>query len=95
MIDLPMAPAAAPAQLTPEQITELSEYYLPQQQGQFDLTLQLFRHPTGTHAVLKYNTSLFAAGTARALADGYVRILRSAAGGALPQRLREVAFRHP
>jgi hypothetical protein len=70
----------------------ISEFYLPQQQGQFDLTLQVFRHPAGTHAVLKYNTSLFTARTAGMLADGYVRLVRAATGGTLPQRLSDV---HP
>lgn len=69
---------------------ELSEYYLPRQQGQFDLTLQVVRHGTTARAYLKYNTSLFIEETIRGLADDYVELLRSAACGALPPRLRDI-----
>jgi hypothetical protein len=54
----------------------VSEFYLPQQQGQFDLTLQVAEHTAG--AQLKYNTSLFTPDTARTLAGHYVDLLRSA-----------------
>jgi hypothetical protein len=73
----------------------VSEFYLPQQQGQFDLTLQVFHHPAGARAQLKYNTSLFTPETARALAGGYVDVLREAAGGTLPERLRDVRVASP
>jgi Condensation domain len=69
----------------------VSEYYLPQQQGQFDMTLQVLHRGAGTRAQLKYNTSLFTAETARRLAGDYVELLRSAAGGTIPPRLRDVA----
>lgn len=69
----------------------ISEFYLPQQQGQFDLTLQVFHHRTGARAQLKYNTSLLTTATARGLAGDYVDMLRSATGGALPRWLRDLA----
>jgi hypothetical protein len=68
---------------------DVSEYDLPQQRGQFDVTLQVVRHAAG--AQLKYNTSLFTAETARNLADGYVDLLRSVTAGTLPLRLRDLA----
>jgi hypothetical protein len=55
----------------------VSEFYLPQQLGQFDLTIQVQRHAAGARARLKYNTSLFTAETAQSLADRYVALLRS------------------
>jgi condensation domain-containing protein len=59
----------------------VSEFYLPQQQGQFDLTLQVLRHGPAARAHLKYNTSLFTADTARGLAGEYLDLLRSAIRG--------------
>lgn len=59
----------------------VSEFYLPQQQGQFDLTLQVLRHGAAARAHLKYNTSLFTADTARGLAGEYLDLLRSAIRG--------------
>jgi len=58
----------------------VSEFHLPQQQGQFDLTLQVLRRTAGARAQLKYNTSLFTADTARELTTDYVDLLRSATG---------------
>lgn len=59
----------------------VSEFYLPQQQGQFDLTLQVLRHGGAARAHLKYNTSLFTADTARGLAGEYLDLLRAATRG--------------
>jgi hypothetical protein len=61
----------------------VSEFYLPQQQGQFDLTLQVLRHGSAARAHLKYNTSLFTADTARGLSGEYLDLLRSAIRGRL------------
>ena len=61
----------------------VSEFYLPQQQGQFDLTLQVLRHESAARAHLKYNTSLFTADTARGLSGEYLDLLRSAIRGRL------------
>ncbi|SFC57945.1 condensation domain-containing protein [Streptomyces aidingensis] len=66
-------------------------YPLPQQQGQFDLTLQLARRGPDTAVILKYNTSLYTPGAARAVAERYLRLLTAAAGGTLPARLGELA----
>jgi len=71
----------------------VSEVSLPQQLGQFDLTLQVLRHGAAGRAKLKYNTSLFTAETVRGLADRYVGLLRSALGDDLPPRLGEVGVR--
>jgi non-ribosomal peptide synthetase component F len=56
----------------------VSEFYLPQQQGQFDLTMQVLQHGSAARAHLKYNTSLFTADTARGLTGEYLDLLRSA-----------------
>ncbi|NJP43581.1 condensation domain-containing protein [Actinacidiphila epipremni] len=66
-------------------------YPLPQQQGQFDLTLQISRRGPATAAVLKYNTSLFTAGAARAVAERYLGLLAAAVEGTLPDRLGGLA----
>lgn len=70
----------------------VSQFDVPQQLGQFDLTLQVLRHAPAGRAELrvKYNTSLFTAVTARRLADDYLGLLRAAADGALPPRLAEI-----
>ncbi|MCW6007290.1 hypothetical protein K1W54_22500 [Micromonospora sp. CPCC 205371] len=68
----------------------VSQFDMPQQLGQFDMTLQVLRHGAASRAKLKYNTSLFAVETVRELAGGYVGLLRSALGGHLPARLSEV-----
>jgi hypothetical protein len=73
----------------------LSELYLPQQQGQFDMTLQVLRHAAGARAQLKYNTSLFTSETAQRLADDYVGLLRSASGDLLPATLCDLRELHP
>ncbi|MFD0820248.1 condensation domain-containing protein [Micromonospora zhanjiangensis] len=74
----------------------VSQFDVPQQLGQFDLTLQVLRHaPAGRAALkLKYNTSLFTAATAGRLADGYLGLLRAAADGTLPSRPARIAH-HP
>ncbi|MFL6119641.1 condensation domain-containing protein [Actinophytocola sp.] len=59
----------------------VSEFYLPQQQGQFDLTLQVLWHGSAARALMKYNTSLFTADTAHGLAREYLDLLRSAIRG--------------
>ncbi|MEU5093670.1 condensation domain-containing protein [Streptomyces sp. NPDC020996] len=64
---------------------------LPQQQGQFDLTVQLSHRGTETVLVLRYNTSLLSAAAARTLADGYLGLLTAAVDGALPERLGDLA----
>ena len=59
----------------------LSEFYLPQQQGQSDLTLQVLRHGAAARSHMKYNTSLFTEDTARGLAGEYLDLLRAAIRG--------------
>lgn len=61
----------------------VSEFSVPQQQGQFDLTLQVSRHGHDARAHLKYNTSLFTAATACGLAGEYLDLLRSAIRGGI------------
>ena len=68
----------------------VSEFAMPQQLGQVDLTLQLSLRRTGTSAALKYNTSLYTEATARGLARDYTALLRAAACGALPPRLGDL-----
>lgn len=72
----------------------VSDFHLPQQQGQFDLTLQLTRHGPDMTAVLKYNTSLFPPETARGLAREFTALLTAAVGGVLPPRLGDVRVRN-
>lgn len=72
----------------------VSELYLPQQQGQFDLTLQVSRHDPDMTATLKYNTSLFTAETARGLAREFTALLTDAVGGGLPPRLGDLHVRY-
>lgn len=66
----------------------VTEYRLPQQLGQFELTLQVARLGAGALATLKYNTSLFTEQTARRLAGDYRELLRAAVHGTMPDRLR-------
>jgi hypothetical protein len=61
----------------------VSEFYLPQQQGQLDLTLQVLRHGGAARAHLKYNTSLFTAETVRDMAARYLELLSAAVRGEL------------
>lgn len=66
-------------------------YPLPQQQGQSDLALQVSRRGPATAIVLKYNTTLFTADAARAVAEGYLRLLTAATEHTLPDRLGDLA----
>ena len=66
----------------------IEEYYLPQQQGQFELSLQVTRRARTVQAKLKYNTSLFTERTARRLAEEYLGLLRSTVSDTLPTALR-------
>ncbi|WP_371600248.1 condensation domain-containing protein [Streptomyces sp. NBC_00564] len=66
-------------------------YPVAQQQGQFDLTLQVSKRGPATAVVLKYNTSLFTADAARTVADGYLGLLAAAAEDTLPDRLGDLA----
>jgi hypothetical protein len=61
----------------------VSEFYLPQQQGQLDLTLQVLRHGGAARAHLKYNTSLFTEETVLGLAASYLDLLSAATRGEL------------
>jgi hypothetical protein len=79
----PIAGALTPGAVVEHAGLRVAEFALPQQHGQFELTLQLTRHAAGFQAVLKYHTSLFTAGTAGALAEEYVRLLRAAVAGTL------------
>lgn len=86
----PLAATLAPGARVEHAGLELSEFFVPQQQGQFDLTLQVQHNTDTTRARLKYNTSLFTEQTARCLADDFVDLLDAAAHGALPPRLRDI-----
>jgi hypothetical protein len=90
----PSAAAPAPGQRVEHAGLTVSEFYLPQQQGQFDLTLQVSQHGPDMTAVLKYNTSLFTTETAQGLARGFTALLTAAAGGDLPPRLGDVWVRN-
>ncbi len=61
----------------------VSEFYLPQQQGQLDLSLQVLRHGDAARAHLKFNTSLFTADTVRGQAARYLDLLSAAVRGEL------------
>ncbi|MEU0150100.1 condensation domain-containing protein [Streptomyces sp. NPDC006288] len=88
--DDPIAAAMEPGRTVEHAGLRTSEYYLPQQQGQFELALQMTRRARSVQAKLKYNTSLFTERTARQLAQEYLELLRSAVGDTLPPALREL-----
>ncbi|WP_327674845.1 condensation domain-containing protein [Kitasatospora sp. NBC_00458] len=89
----PIAAALEPGRYVEHAGLRAAEYYLPQQQGQFELTLQVTRRAATVQAKLKYNTSLFTERTARQLAEDYLALLRSAVAGTLPATLRELRGR--
>ena len=88
--DDPIATALEHDRLVEYEGLRAEGYYLPQQQGQFELTLQVTRHARALRAKLKYNTSLFTERTARRLAEEYLRLLRSAVSDTLPPDLHEL-----
>jgi non-ribosomal peptide synthetase component F len=57
----------------------LSGFDVPQQEGQFDVTLELVRDTTSIRCALKYDTDLFDAATIQRLAEHYQLLIRSAA----------------
>ncbi|HEX6339812.1 condensation domain-containing protein [Umezawaea sp.] len=57
----------------------LSAIAVGQQEGQFDLTLEVIRTLTSVRCDFKYDTDLFDGATVRRLADHFVRLLRAAA----------------
>jgi hypothetical protein len=73
--DDPFSAVREPGRRTEYAGLSISEFYLPQQQGQFDITVQV--HAASARAQIKYNTSLFTEETARGLADKYNALLRS------------------
>jgi acyl carrier protein len=88
--DDPIAAALEPGREVEHAGLRTAEYYLPQQQGQFELALQVTRHARTLQATLKYNTSLFTERAALRLAEDYRSLLRSAVTGTLPAALREL-----
>ncbi|GAA2835275.1 hypothetical protein GCM10010441_69680 [Kitasatospora paracochleata] len=82
--DDPLAAALEPGRRIEYAGLTAEEYYLPQQQGQFELTLQVTRRSATTRATLKYNTSLFSPHAAARLAEDYRALLRAAVGNTLP-----------
>ncbi|MEE1827978.1 condensation domain-containing protein [Streptomyces sp. BE20] len=86
----PIAAALEPGRYVEHAGLRVAEYYLPQQHGQFELTLQVTRRAATVQAKLKYNTSLFTEHTARQLAADYLALLRSAVAGTLPAALRDL-----
>jgi hypothetical protein len=56
----------------------LSAYPVPQQEGQFDVTLELLRDSTSIRCELKYDTDLFDAATIERLAEHYRLLIRAA-----------------
>ncbi|MFJ6215519.1 condensation domain-containing protein [Streptomyces sp. NPDC092296] len=89
----PIAAVLEPGRQVEHAGLRVAEYHLPQQQGQFELTLQITRRASTVQAKLKYNTSLFTERTARQLATDYLELLRSAVGDTLPPALHQL--RHP
>jgi len=88
-----LAAALEPGRRVEHAGLSVEEYFIPQQQGQFELTLQVTRVGPTALATLKYNTSLFTEHTARRLAGDYRELLGSAVHGTLPARLRELRDR--
>ncbi|MER6421950.1 condensation domain-containing protein [Streptomyces sp. NPDC001137] len=69
---------------------EVSVFYVSQQLGQDDLTLEVFRHEDIVTGKLKYNSALFSTDTARRLANDYLGLLDMAATHAWPRTMREL-----
>jgi hypothetical protein len=69
----------------------LSTFDVPQQEGQFDLTLELVRDSSAMRVAMKYDTDLFDASTIRRLSDHFMVLLR-AAGADPDQRVAGVAL---
>ncbi|GAB2789979.1 condensation domain-containing protein [Amycolatopsis magusensis] len=63
----------------------LSAFDVPQQEGQFDVTLELIRDSTAIRCALKYDTDLFDEATIHRLAEHYQAFVRAA--GENPDRL--------
>jgi condensation domain-containing protein len=57
----------------------LSAFDVPQQEGQFDLTLEVVRDQKSIRCALKYDTDLFDAATIRRLAEHYRLMIRAVA----------------
>ena len=71
-----MAPADPPVQLEWGGM-RLEHYLLPQQEGQFDLTLEMVHAHGACHGLLKYNTDLWHAATIERMAAHFRTLLRS------------------
>ncbi|MFI6024815.1 condensation domain-containing protein [Amycolatopsis magusensis] len=56
----------------------VSGFEVPQQEGQFDLTLELTRSAASVRGVLKYDTDLFDQGTIERLGRHFVALIRAA-----------------
>jgi amino acid adenylation domain-containing protein/non-ribosomal peptide synthase protein (TIGR01720 family) len=73
-----MAPADPPVQLEWGGM-RLEHYLLPQQEGQFDLTLEMVHAHGACHGLLKFNTDLWHAATIERMATHFRELLRSIA----------------
>ncbi|MDP2320780.1 MAG: amino acid adenylation domain-containing protein [Acidobacteriota bacterium] len=73
-----MAPADPPVQLAWGGM-QLEHYLLPQQEGQFDLTLEMVHAHGACHGLLKYNTDLWQASTIERMAAHFRTLLHSIA----------------
>jgi len=71
-----MAPADPPVQLEWGGM-RLEHYLLPQQEGQFDLTLEMVHAHGACHGLLKFNTDLWHAATIERMATHFRVLLRS------------------
>jgi len=69
---------------------EVSVFDVPQQLGQDDLTLEVFRHGDIVTGKLKYNSALFSTDTAGHLTDDYLELLDMAVAHAWPRAMREL-----
>ncbi|KEO82567.1 non-ribosomal peptide synthetase [Tumebacillus flagellatus] len=54
---------------------ELFPYPVPQQEGQFDLTLTMIKHGTAIRAAFLYNTDLFEASTIQHMSENFCQLL--------------------
>ncbi|MDP1838693.1 MAG: condensation domain-containing protein, partial [Reyranella sp.] len=73
-----MAPADPPVQIEWGGM-QLEHYLLPQQEGQFDLTLEMVHAHGACHGLLKYNTDLWHAATIERMAAHFRTLLHSIA----------------
>ena len=71
-----LAPASPPVRVGWGDLT-LEHYFLPQQEGQFDLTLEVVQAHGACHGLFKYNSDLWDAATIDRMSRHFTTLLRS------------------